>query len=395
MRHYSLHLSLHDAARLREELGLIAYCPTSNFRCPAELSPLRCPITGAPLEYNDLPDFVPAAIDTREMGMWRYSAFLPVVRPGQTRVTLGEGWTPLIRDEWAGLPLHWKIDALMPTGSYKDRGICVMVNWLKALGYEVLVDDSSGNAGASLACYAARAGLRSVIFVPEVAPEPKKAQVSIYGGELVEVPGARAEATKAAEAMTYNSRQMAYASHSRHPAFLLGQMTVAWEIWEQLGRTVPDWIVAPVGHGGTLLGAWRGFQHLRRSGITSKLPHLLAVQADPYTPIYDAFHNQWAEIRPAPHMRTIAADGITISHPARWGALLEALQYSKGTVLSVNEEEVVSAHQDLAGRGLFVEPTSATIAAALRKRPGDLIKSRDVVVGILTGHGLKRLPMST
>ncbi len=148
-------------------------------------------MTGAPLEYTDLPDFVPAAIDTREMGIWRYSSFLPVVATNQARVTLGEGWTPLIRDEWAGLSLHWKIDALMPTGSYKDRGVCVMVNWLKGLGYEVLVDDSSGNAGASLACYAARAGLRSVIFVPEVAPEPKKAQVSIYGGELVEVPGPR------------------------------------------------------------------------------------------------------------------------------------------------------------------------------------------------------------
>ena len=179
---------------------MIAYCPTGSFRCPAELSPLRCPATGAPLEYNALPDFVPGAIDEREVGIWRYSAFLPVVQGGQTRVTLGEGWTPLIRDEWAGLSLYWKIDALMPTGSYKDRGICVMVNWLKGLGYEVLVDDSSGNAGASLACYAARAGLQAMIFVPEVAPEPKKAQVAIYGGELVEVPGPRSEATRAAEA---------------------------------------------------------------------------------------------------------------------------------------------------------------------------------------------------
>lgn len=372
---------------------MIAYCPSSTFRCPAEFSPLRCPTTSAPLEYNDIPDFVPAAIDPREMGIWRYSAFLPVINPAHARVTLGEGWTPLIRDDWAGLSLHWKIDALMPTGSYKDRGVSVMVNWLKGLGYEVLVDDSSGNAGASLACYSARAGLRSVIFVPEVAPEPKKAQVAIYGGELVEVPGPRAEATKAAEAMTYNSREMAYASHAWHPAFLLGQMTVAWEIWEQLGRVVPDWIVAPVGHGGTLLGAWRGFQHLRQSGVTSKLPRLVAVQAEPYTPIHDAYCNKWGEVRPSPHMRTIAADGITISHPVRWAALLDALQFSKGLAIAVTEDEVVEAHQDLASRGLFVEPTSATIAAALRKRPQDVIKPRDLVVGILTGHGLKRPPM--
>lgn len=373
---------------------MIAYCPTSSFRCPADYNPLHCPVTGAPLEYNSIPDFVPAAIDSRETGIWRYKAFLPVVREDEARVTLGEGWTPLVADEWADLSLHWKIDALMPTGSYKDRGVSVMVNWLKGLGYEVLVDDSSGNAGASLACYAARGGLRSIIFVPEVAPEPKKAQVSIYGGELVEVPGPRAEATKAAEAMTYNSREMAYASHAWHPAFLLGQMTVAWEIWEQLGRNVPDWIVAPVGHGGTLLGAWRGFQHLRMSGVTDKLPHLLAVQAEPYTPICDAFSNQWKEIRPAYYTRTIAADGITIGHPVRWAALLKAIQFSKGSAIAVNEEEVIQAHLDLAARGLFVEPTSATIAAALRKRPKELIKPDEVVVGILTGHGLKRSPVS-
>lgn len=371
---------------------MIAYCPTSIFRCPAELSPLRCPLTGAPLEYDDLNIFDPAAIETREMGIWRYVAMLPVVQPGQARVTLGEGWTPLIRDEWAGHPIYWKIDALMPTGSYKDRGVCVMVNWLKGLGYETLVDDSSGNAGASLACYAGRAGLRSTIFVPFNAPEPKKAQVAVYGGELVEIPGPRAEATKAAEAMTYNSREMAYASHAWHPAFLLGQMTVAWEIWEQLGGQVPDWIIAPTGHGGTLLGAWRGFQHLRQSGITSKLPRLIAVQAEPYTPVYDAFKLGTGEIHPDPHMEHISADGIAISYPVRWAALLDALLYSRGTAVAVTEQEVVAAHRDLAYHGLFVEPTSATIAAALRQLSPDFIKPRDVVVGILTGHGLKNPP---
>ena len=287
-----------------------AYCPTSKFRCPALEAPLHCPMTGAPLEYSDAPRFAPEAIDPTEIGLWRYAAMLPVVHPGQTRVTLGEGWTPLIHDEWAGLPISWKLDALMPTGSYKDRGVSVMVNWLKGLGYTTLVDDSSGNAGASLACYAGRAGLSSCIFVPTTAPEPKKAQVSIYGGELVEVPGGRAETTKAAEAATYNSRNIAYASHAWHPAFLLGQMTVAWEIWEQLGRVVPDWLVAPTGHGGTLLGAWRGFQHLRSSGVTNKLPKLIAVQATPYTPVYDAFHNDWEQIHPDQHMERISADGI-------------------------------------------------------------------------------------
>lgn len=349
-------------------------------------------MTGGPLEFGEVPPFDSAAIDPRQPGIWRYQAMLPLGQASSSRITLGEGWTPLVRDEWAQLSIYWKLDALMPTGSYKDRGVSVMVNWLSGLGYEVLVDDSSGNAGASLACYAGRAGLRSCIFVPLSAPEPKKAQISVYGGELVEVPGPRSEATKAAEAVTRNSRDMAYASHAWHPAFLLGQMTVAWEIWEQLGGAVPDWLVAPTGHGGTLLGAWRGFQHLRESGITTRLPRLIAVQAEPYTPLYDAFVNGWDHIQATPHVEKISADGIAISYPVRSVALLEAIRYSKGTVLAIAEHEVVAAHHDLAARGLFVEPTSATVGAALRKLPAGFIKPKETVVGVLTGHGLKNPP---
>jgi len=350
-------------------------------------------MTGAPLEFTDIPLFDAASIDSNATGLWRYAAMLPVTHHGHRRVTLGEGWTPLIREQWAGRNVYWKLDALMPTGSYKDRGVSVMVNWLKGLHYEALADDSSGNAGASIACYASRAGMRSVIFVPQSAPDPKKAQIAVYGGELVEVPGPRSEATLAVEAATYNSREIAYASHAWHPAFLFGQMTVAWEIWEQLGGHVPDWLVAPTGHGGTLLGAWRGFQHLRVSGITNKLPKLLAVQAEPYTPLYDAFVSGANEVLPTPHVERISADGIAISYPVRWRALLEAIRFSKGLVLSIPEEAVRTAHTELAERGIFVEPTSATVAAALKQLSTELLKPNDVIVGVLTGHGLKHPPL--
>jgi len=349
-------------------------------------------MTGSPLEFTDMPLFDPSSIEPTAAGMWRYAAMLPVTRNSASRVTLGEGWTPLIAEQWAGRSVFWKLDALMPTGSYKDRGVSVMVNWLRGLAYEALADDTSGNAGASLACYAGRAGLRSVIFVPATAPEPKKAQIMVYGAELVEVPGPRSEATRAVEVATCNSREMAYASHAWHPAFLLGQMTVAWEIWEQSGGAVPDWLIAPAGHGGTLLGAWRGFQHLRVSGVTNKLPRLIAVQAEPYTPLYDAFVSGANAVEPTPHVQTISADGIAISFPARWRALLDAIRFSRGMVLSVNETEVVEAHTALANCGIFVEPTSATIAAALRKVSKQTIPSNELVVGILTGHGLKKPP---
>ncbi len=373
---------------------MIAYCPTSRFRVAAQLSPLRCPSTGDPLEFTELPPFHVERIDPCEPGLWRYGAMLPVVAARPNRVTLGEGWTPLIDDSWQGRPLRWKLDALMPTGSYKDRGVSVMVNWLAEQGAESLVDDSSGNAGASLACYAARAGLQATIYVPESAPEPKKAQVVIYGAELVEVRGPRSQCALAAENATRGSREIAYASHAWHPAFLLGMMTLAWEIWEQNGRKVPNWIVAPVGNGGLMMGIWRGFQHLQKSGATASLPRLVGVQAEPFTPVYDAFvRNDVDYDEPPLLLETITADGIAISRPVRGHAVVEAIAQSGGTAVSVSDTEIERAHMALARRGLFVEPTSATVAAALSKLD-NTISPRDDVVAVLTGHGLKRLPHS-
>lgn len=370
---------------------MIAYCPSSSFQIAAELSPLRCPMTGQPLEYKEIPAFSPAQIDEKRGGLWRYGAMLPVLKAQQKPITLGEGWTPLVSDEWAGHTVDWKMDAWMPTGSYKDRGVSVMVNWFVGQGAETLVDDSSGNAGASLSCYAARAGLRSIIYVPERAPEPKKAQVAVYGAELVEVPGPRDLATRAAEAATRHSRETVYASHAWHPAFLLGQMTCAWEIWEQLDGNVPDWIISPVGHGGLLLGICRGFQHLVASGVTKRMPRIVGVQAEPYTPIYEAFHNESDRMEAGARIEQISADGIAISYPVRGRALVAAIRQAKGTVVAVSDEEVITAHHQLAEQGVFVEPTSATVAVAIRQLVAEF-KPQDKIVGILTGHGLKNPP---
>lgn len=316
---------------------------------------------------------------------------LPVVRPGRVRISLGEGWTPLVPDHWADQPLYWKLDALMPSGSYKDRGVCVMVNWLAGLGAQTLVDDSSGNAGASLACYAGRAALTARIYVPESAPEPKRAQIAVYGAELVEVQGPRSLARLAAETDTQHAREVAYASHAWHPAFLLGQMTCAWEIWEQLGERVPTWLVAPVGNGGLLLGTWRGFQQLYHAGVIKRLPRLLAVQAEPYTSIYDAFHDGSDSVASERRVERISADGIAINQPVHAQAVLQAVRQSQGTVAAVSDRAVLAAQEKLATRGLFVEPTSATVVAAL-----DQVRSRfcadDVIVAILSGHGLKKPP---
>lgn len=369
---------------------MIAYCPRSRFTAPAEESPLRCPVTGEPLEYRELPPFNPDQIDPDQPGHWRYASMMPVVAPDQKRITLGEGWTPLIEDEWKGQPLYWKHEGLMPSGSYKDRGVSVLVNFLVGQGAQIVMDDSSGNAGASLACYAARAGIEARIFVPATAPSAKKAQVAIYGAELVEVSGPRSAATAAAEAA--QSPDAIYASHAWHPACLFGFMTNAWEIWEQLGRRVPDWLITPCGYGGLFLGSWRGFEHLYECGITDRLPGMVAVQAEPITPISDAFLYGWEDIRPRRQLSsTMLADGIAVEKPVRSRSILSAIHRSGGMALSVNDREIRAAHTALAQRGIFVEPTSATVAAALPKlrshvRPGEII------VANLTGLGLKKTP---
>lgn len=370
---------------------MVVYCPTSGFRTKAGRRPLRCPHTSEPLEFSDLPLFDPDKIDPSMAGLWRYLAMLPIIAPGRQPITLGEGWTPLLTDKWDDLPIYWKLDSLMPTGSFKDRGVSVLVNWLAGLDVYSVVDDSSGNAGASLACYAARAGMQACIYVPASAPLPKRAQVELYGADLAEVAGPRENASKAARAATLHNPDIAYASHAWHPAFLLGQMTTAWEMWEQLGGKVPDWLIAPTGHGGTLLGAWRGFQMLQEAGLIDTLPRLIGVQSKPYTPIYEAFHNGWDRVRPHPVRADIRADGIAISHPVRDAALLAALYRSRGTMIACDEDQVTDAHDRLSRRGIFVEPTSAIVVSAL-----DQLRSTfepgDVIVCVLTANGLKNPP---
>lgn len=371
---------------------MIVYCPTSDFRSPAGRRPLRCPYTDDPLEFGDLPRFTLDRIDPGQPGLWRYRAMLPVVAPGRDLITLGEGWTPLIEDTWNGQPIYWKMDSMHPTGSYMDRGFSVLINWLAGLpDVGRLVEDSSGNAGASMACYAGRARMEACVYVPTSTPAPTKTQIVLYGADLVEVPGPRANAAQAAFNVTRYDPDVAYASHAWHPGWLLGQMTCAWEIWEQLGGQVPDWVIAPTGYGGVLVGVWRGFQHLQASGLINKLPRLVAVQADPYLPIYEAFHNGWDRCRPRPQSAEIAASGIAVSHPVRDATLLAALFRSRGTVIAVEEEAVLEAQRRMAARGIFVEPTSATIGAALDQlKPA--FASGETVVAVPIGHGLKNPP---
>ena len=323
-------------------------------------------------------------IDTARRSVWRYRRGLAVEI--EHAVTLGEGWTPLIQGHWHRAPVHFKLEFMMPTGSFKDRGMTVMVSHLKSLGVASVLEDSSGNAGASLAAYAAAAGLRCRILVPETASYPKIAQIAACGADVVTIPGSRQDV--ADEAMR-QSAELFYASHNWQPFFVEGTKTLAYEVWEQSDFRAPDNLVVPLGYGSNVLGAERGFAELVRNGEIARRPRLFGVQAARCAPFSAAFHESVEHLVPTPVKPTMA-EGIATPKPTRVVEVLRAVRETGGTVLAVEEGEIVEALRALARLGLYVEPTSAVAAAGLtRLLDAGVIRPQESTVLVLTGSGLK------
>lgn len=322
-------------------------------------------------------------IDTARPSLWRYGAALRVAPP---RLTLGEGWTPLVPGRWGEMPLFWKLDFLMPSGSFKDRGTAVMLAYLDHAGVTRIIEDSSGNAGASVATYGGALGMDCRILVPASAPAPKKIQIAAMGVTLEPVPGDRQAVADAALAAAETAF---YASHNRQPYFLEGTKTVAFEIWEQLGFRVPDAVVAPLGQGSNIMGAHIGFAELLAAGQIDRLPRIYAVQAAnaaPYQAAIDAGLDRPVPIRAQPTI----ADGIAASQPIRLAEVLAALRESGGCCVAVSEEEIASALGGFCGMGLFVEPTTAAAGAGLTRLLAEgHLRHGETVATILTGSGLK------
>ena len=318
--------------------------------------------------------------------LWRYRAALAVPHPPQ--VSLGEGWTPLVERRWQGATVLFKLESQMPTGSFKDRGTAVMLNHLLALGVGRIHEDSSGNAGSSIATYAAAGHLSCRIYVPASAPRAKVVQIAASGAEIRSIPGTREAVTEAALAAA-ESGESFYASHNWQPFFIEGTKTLAYELWEQMGFRVPDNVLVPTGYGSNILGLERGFDELERRGEITHRPRLFAVQAANCA----AFAAAWAAGAPdyVPFAaQPTVADGIATVKPVRAAEVLAALRRSGGGVVAVPEETIAPALAALGRIGLFVEPTAATAAAALDRLLADgTIVPGETTVVVLTGHGLK------
>jgi threonine synthase len=339
---------------------------------------------GGVFEVTDLPAFDREAIIPDDHTLWRYRRMFPF-EDEEHIVSLGEGFTPMVETNIYGLPIQAKVEYMSPTGSYKDRGTSVLVSYLNHLGkLRPVVEDSSGNAGASLAAYAARIGIKARIFVPADASGPKLSQISIYGAELNSIEGPRAAA---AEAAYQAAEKDYYASHIFNPLFMTGLRTFAYEVVEQLGWKPPDNIVFPVGHGTFLLSTYRGFQDMLAAGVIDRVPRLFAVQSRACDPIFQALRRGFEDVQPIAPGPTVA-EGICIAHPPRGRQVLEAIRDSEGTALTVTDREVIRARRAMARLGLFIEPTSAAAVAGLRKLD-KMLDPENVTVVPLTGSGLK------
>jgi threonine synthase len=355
-----------------------------DLRCPAcgrEYADRWHCECGAPLRFAEQPlpsadDPVDAEIDPRD-GLWAFADFLPVDR----HVTLGEGYTPLV--DAPAWDAEFKLEYVFPTGSFKDRGATTTLSRAVEVGAETVLEDSSGNAGAAIATYAARAAVPAEIYVPADVTDSKLQAIRSACADVVRVEGSREDVTDACVAAVERGEGW-YASHAWNPAFFAGTATMAFEIAHQRDWSVPDAVVMPLGHGTMFLGAYRGFRALREAGWIDRTPRLLGAQATGYAPIADALHGD------ADGDDNDVADGIQIREPVQREAILSAIEETDGDAIALPAAAVEAEHDRLHAAGFYVEPTSAVAPAALRAyRERGIVDPDDDVVVPLSGSGLK------
>ena len=359
-------------------------CSACDASHPADLTTLQCQACGSPLDvrYSD-----------RSSGD---SVPLPV-RDAASLVSLGEGNTPAVpipaMGRMLGLRRLWaKLEFMNPTGSFKDRGTSVMVSVAREHGVTEIVEDSSGNAGASVAAYAARAGIKAHIFAPASAPAGKVQQIRVYGAEAHLIEGTREDTTEATIAY-YKEQGLVYASHNLSPYFLEGTKSFAYEVTDEFPDGLPDHIVMPVSNGSLFIGAWKGFLEMQDAGRISTMPRLHCVQARAAMPIVAAYNGtDWS---PEPGAKTVAG-GISSVSPPRMLQSVAVLKATDGVPVAVDDPDILRWQKLLAEtEGLYGEPTSAAVFAGLQElvKLGEIDEDDTVLVPI-TGLGLKDAPPS-
>lgn len=314
----------------------------------------------------------------------RYGDWLPITAD-TPHLSLSEGSTPLLPAprlaEWVGVDELWlKYEGLNPTGSFKDRGMVVAVANAIEQGAKTVLCASTGNTAASAAAYAARAGVRAVVLLPQgKVAAGKVAQAVIYGAKVISV-DTNFDGTLEL-ARTIAEEYGAALVNSVNPHRIEGQTTAAYEICEALGDA-PDLLSLPVGNGGNITSYWLGFRRWQEAGRSTKLPRMLGNQAAGAAPLVLG--------QPVEHPETIAT-AIRIGKPATWDPALAAAHDSGGQIRAVTDDEIMQAYRTIAAHeGVFCEPASAASVAGLRAAVLDGSVARSTrCVCVLTGNGLK------
>lgn len=372
-------------------------------RCGAEVD-LRQPVTLCPkcggllevvYDMEGLKKSAHLFDEFRRDSIWRWRDFFPAVED-RNIVTLGEGGTPLVKSRHLGPAmgvenLYFKNDTLMPTGSFKDRGFSLAISYACELGVRRGLTYSSGNAGASFAAYAARAGFPGVVLVEYLASATKKAMILFYGAESAELHfrdfGQVEKLMEAASSDLGCYTFVNFINPIRHEAM----KTYAYEVYTEL-RRVPDWSFHGVGTGGGLYGAWKGYGELAALGVTDRIPHMVSVQPESVAWVKQAMDTGAEEGAMFGEVGHTIAQSIGGNSPLQGGRrLLRCLRESGGLALGVSDAEILEAMGDLGREGIAAEPSSAATVAAFKQavRAGH-IRSDETVVCTITGTAFKQ-----
>jgi threonine synthase len=358
-----------------------------------------CPACGRPLVTRYDLDGLRRTLRREDLAragtdLWRYRAVLPFA-PGFPAVRLGEGGTPLLplprlARELDVASLWVKAEAGNPTSSFKARGLALAVNGAIAFGLGAIALPSAGNAGSAAAAYAAAAGLRCRITVPDDTPEAFVLEQRAFGAEVRLVPGTISDAGKALASWA-PAGEWWHVATFKEPFRLEGKKTLGWEIAEQLGWSLPDVILYPTGGGTGLVGMWRAFLEMRALGwIDGPLPRLVAVQAAGCAPVVRAFDTGAGRAEPWADAHTVAS-GLRVPGPFADTLILAAMRETGGTGVAVSEEDLLDGMTDFSRHeGIFACPEGgATLAALRRLRASGEVRAGERVVVFDTGSGLK------
>ncbi|MGO9527735.1 MAG: threonine synthase [Verrucomicrobiia bacterium] len=331
------------------------------------------------------------ALAQRPHTHWRYEELIPIDF-SLPLPRLQIGYTPVYHtdrlNEWVGVrDFYLKDDGRNPSASFKDRASSVGV--MKAIEYraKTISTASTGNAASSLACCAAAVGLSAFIFVPEKAPEPKIAQLLVFGSTVIKVKGNYDAATDfcmdACAKYGWYNRNCAINSY-----LVEGKKTCGLEIAEQFSDMMPDWVCLSVGDGCTIAGTWKGIREMHQLGFIKKLPRMLGVQATGCKPIADAFHSGKELV---PVEGGTRADSIDCGTPRNWRKAVQAIRESHGEIVAVSDAEIMDAMNKTARlSGVFGEPSGAASVAGVKRAVADgIIKKGESVCAVITGNGLK------